>query len=254
MTLWPFESKVEWEGFDGPSVYIASICANPFCANSVVDIHHIARRSGLAGDFQWVRNKLTGKSVPNVVGLCRPCHENVTQNRIHIMFRDGVFYWGKNEVPLKPQPGMVSSESKSEIVPGQTCPTCGTRKKHARRASSPSTKQIRYHCPQDDWKAHKEIVGVAAAVLELNDKPHWMWATVTAMCAIILQMTPKEISSIYQRKNSLEREKENIEYKGKNHCYYGEDKCYYCLKESNNLIHSINPEGKRYSVCMNCFW
>lgn len=94
-------------------------------------MHHIVRRS-YAGNLTWV--EIDGKVLPNVCGLCRPCHERITTNKSAIVWRNGEYCWQNgrldNEwIPLDPLPPHMPID-KPEVFPeprtfsARVCPTC----------------------------------------------------------------------------------------------------------------------------------
>ena len=190
MTKWPAESKMDWEAADGPFVRVSTKCSNPDCHSPTSDRHHIFSRGQLGRPSEWVCYKPTNKWYQNVIGLCRPCHTRVTENRDCIQWREGNYYW--NGLQILAEATSPVAEEITKPVAGATCPTCERRVPHPKKLSSPATKVATYRIPQDDVETHREILGQAAEVLGTKDKPHWIWATITMMSVIVLQTAEAE--------------------------------------------------------------
>lgn len=106
-------------------------CSNPACNNQPQDMHHIVRRS-YAGNNTWVM--IDNTIIPNVCGLCRPCHDLLTLNKARIVYEAGDYYWSddKNGIfaQLSPHPTYpadkpgVSFGTKNYSPQTGVCPTC----------------------------------------------------------------------------------------------------------------------------------
>ena len=200
MTKWPTESKMDWKAADGPFIELAdTLCFNPNCLSLTSDRHHIFSRGQLGMPSEWVCHIPTNKWYQNVIGLCRPCHTRITENKDWIQWREGNYYWnGEERINLGGRIERQTTRSKP-MEPGKVCPTCERRIPHPKKLSSPATKVVTYRIPQDDVETHREILGQAAKVLGTKEKPHWTWATITMMSVIVLQMNKKELDDIFQR-------------------------------------------------------
>jgi hypothetical protein len=91
LTKLPTESQ-DIQGIEGPEYKTGPYCAAPGCYKIAEHAHHIVRRSFLTGDFKWVRMP-DGVEIGNLVGLCVPHHQQITDNITEIQYEDGSFYW-----------------------------------------------------------------------------------------------------------------------------------------------------------------
>lgn len=146
------------KGEQYPDYRVNQTCAVPGCGGAAMELHHIWRRSYLAGPYSWVR-LWDGTEVGNLVGLCHDHHADVTENRAHIEWRerDGCFTYSDlfmAAVPLTWQPPhqhlnmLMPSEGSSPNEVGQTdsserCPTCGRRPPKPKVETPPEQKKIR---------------------------------------------------------------------------------------------------------------
>lgn len=156
MTL-PPAGTWDVRGVDGPHYTIDSHCANPRCSKFVDDVHHMWRRSRTGGsDHRWV--VVDGVLLPNLVGLCRDCHMDVTGGvggykaaiRYHA---DGpLFTWALvvpqtdgalefDEVgPLDPQPpdaNTLAARASGKAHDPVSCPFCGQARRRPPSAGTP---------------------------------------------------------------------------------------------------------------------
>lgn len=153
MTFLPVESR-DFEGLRGdnyPDYRVGPVCSVPNCAKLCDHAHHVVRRSALAGDYKWVRmpDKV---EIGNIVGLCFAHHQEITENKQRISYREGKYFWTDGK-PLTQQPPVrepipaptedgssesnnlngspsdVSTEIIADVEPieehdPKTCPTC----------------------------------------------------------------------------------------------------------------------------------
>ena len=201
MTLDPAKD-VEKVAIEGPPVEISLICVVPGCSNPTDDQHHLFRRTLLGKPADWVeiRSLEDGAviaTLPNVAGICRPHHDEVTENRARVGWDTDTRLWlwdtmdGEDPLPLEPQPGRRESAED-----GAKCPTCG-RVKRAKRTTSVKKEPAR----------KREVVGIrvpkdherGAEILEdtltearkaLGNKEEfegWKYLTVLESAAFLLQ-------------------------------------------------------------------
>jgi hypothetical protein len=158
MTLPPMEEMYLVKGERGPHYTVGPYCANPHCHRIAEHVHHIFRRSSLAGDFNWVL--IDGYLIGNLTGLCVRCHEDVTgpvgghKAAIRWHRKARKFYWAvvhgdggawvkyTKVGPLDGQP--PTPETLAERTPGQGmdesahCPYCGqARRRRSQRQGPP---------------------------------------------------------------------------------------------------------------------
>lgn len=95
-----------------PKYQCGPTCSVPGCTRLSDNVHHIVRRSFLAGPFPWVRMD-DGVEIGNLTGLCWHHHEDVTTNKEQITYNQGVFYWTDGRT-LIPQPPSVE---KPVVIP-----------------------------------------------------------------------------------------------------------------------------------------
>lgn len=135
MTLAPIENR-NVRGVPAERYPLNTQCSNPECDNATDDPHHIFRRSAIGNDSYFVEIEYSEtptpevpsgtrvEVMPHVTGLCRECHEKVTDHRYWIKLEGDVFVlyervvnapWDgmgedderrwRNVGPLDPQPG-----------------------------------------------------------------------------------------------------------------------------------------------------
>jgi len=118
---------------------VGPLCSVPGCARLADHGHHLVRRSELGGPYFWVRMP-DGNDVGNVTALCFSHHNDVTENRSHIQYADGIFYWCDDEThdrakELVPQPPHLHTDDEtiavlsgdSVIEEREVCPGCGRK-------------------------------------------------------------------------------------------------------------------------------
>lgn len=72
------------------------------------------------------------------------------------------------------------------VEPGQTCPNCGRRVSHPKKATSPTSSVISYRLPIDEEKAHKESLEAVARYIGTFERPHWQfWTQVYALARVL---------------------------------------------------------------------
>lgn len=221
MTRLPAEQVRIGAGRDDLPIYPASErCANPYCPNRSKDKHHITRRSFI-GDYWWV--EIDGEPRPNICWLCRPCHQQITDNERRIRWNGNLYEWIEDEetpeyAPLEPYPGppvegvavgdaAVSSAARSLVgeleratpstdgprrlhshgglVPGSTCPKCRRRINYPRKESSPNSNLFQFRIPQDDLASFTKLVEDAGT--DLKDLRYWRFRLFEAALTIALQ-------------------------------------------------------------------
>lgn len=128
MTLLPAEPKRIERAPEGmtPIDTFSNYCSNPLCTSDARDMHHIVRRS-YAGNNTWV--VIDGIIMPNVCGLCRPCHDLITNNKAQIVYENHEYRWsqGGNVMPLEPPPPQMDKPPvfpEPRIFAARVCPTC----------------------------------------------------------------------------------------------------------------------------------
>jgi hypothetical protein len=132
VTLAPLENR-NVRGVAAERYPLNPQCSNPECDNATDDPHHIFRRRLIGSDswFVEITNEshrdgsliVTVEVIPHVTGLCRECHDKVTDHRFWIKLEGDEFvlyeredapvnresededpYW-RTIGPLSPQPG-----------------------------------------------------------------------------------------------------------------------------------------------------
>lgn len=99
-------------------------CRVPWCDKPATDPHHIVRRSAGWGEQDWI--VIGGKPMPNVMGVCRSCHDLLELDCYSIRFVRGQWViWDSQldteKLPLRIETGRVTRTG------GKHCPTCGRR-------------------------------------------------------------------------------------------------------------------------------
>ena len=154
MAKFPTESRdvVGLKGDEYPSYKVPPHCARPGCTKYTDHAHHLFSRAKMGGAFDYVRTP-DGTEIGNVVPLCFSDHELVTQNKVHITYKNGGFFW--EGVPLAWQPpvvakGFVPPEIVQEVpdVPllskdRPVCLGCGRLMPRAIAAHKPEAKKPR---------------------------------------------------------------------------------------------------------------
>lgn len=139
----------------GPPIPVSLVCVVPGCANLTQDQHHLFRRTLLGKPSDWVevRSMQTGKvlaTLPNIAGICREHHRQVTENKARIgwVTETGLWVWdlrdGSEAVPLDPQPGHIHEQTTDGV-----CPACG---RGARKRRAPADKK--------EPARRREVVGI----------------------------------------------------------------------------------------------
>lgn len=116
MTKFPTETRQVQglEGEDYPRYELpTTVCANPECEYEATDRHHLFSRGLMGGAYDWVR-LADGTETGNITGLCFLCHKKVTENKAHITYRDGQFFYDK--YTLRYQPPKKISDSGEETA------------------------------------------------------------------------------------------------------------------------------------------
>lgn len=148
MTL-PAVDTWDVRGVPGPKYQVGPKCSNPHCRRWADDPHHIVRRSKIGGDWAWI--DVQGETLPNLCGLCRPCHDDITGrvggHKAAIRLTAGRWHWClgsgdelsayRNVGELDPHPPTLDVAERALVHPVsglETCPTCGAVKR--RRPSS----------------------------------------------------------------------------------------------------------------------
>ena len=129
MTLAPLENR-RVRAVSAERYPLNPQCSNPECSNATDDPHHIFRRRAIGGDSWFVQIEIeeivqgekgpreaTYVTLPHVTGMCRECHDKVTDHRFWIKLEGDEFVlyersdgpddgeWWRNVGPLSPQPG-----------------------------------------------------------------------------------------------------------------------------------------------------
>lgn len=136
MGLFPTESRdvVGLTVEDGYEPYrVPAYCSVPGCTHYSDHAHHLFSRGKMGGAFDYVRVP-DGTEIGNLVPLCYRHHQEVTENKAHIVYRNGRFFWEGE--PLVWQPPIIK---RGDIVPDlpvfehvaeervterPVCPTC----------------------------------------------------------------------------------------------------------------------------------
>lgn len=89
------------------------------------DPHHIVPRSATGGPVDWL--VIDGWPVPNVAGVCRACHDAITEGRAAIVYA-GRARWDylPPEPGSRPRPLRPLAAADAALRP-RSCPTCGHR-------------------------------------------------------------------------------------------------------------------------------
>lgn len=85
--------------------------------------------------------------------------------------------------------------------PGQPCPACKRRVPFEKTEKSPPTKKKGYWVPADEFDAHEEVLGAAAAHLGVVEQPFHEFKTVTLALALVLQ--DESLRGFAQRRSDL---------------------------------------------------
>ena len=97
MARLPLEDQTIVTAYDDGHTYdLNAVCAAPDCDQPTQDPHHMWRRSFLGGAFLWVLIRPEGEVgvvVGNVIGLCRPHHDQVEAGSAWITLERGRFCW-----------------------------------------------------------------------------------------------------------------------------------------------------------------
>src|SRR4030095_11404086 len=128
-------------------------CSVPGCNSWADDVHHMVRKSDL-GDWSWFEYERT--VYPNLTGLCRPHHRDVTGepsvgHKAAIRLVDGQFIWcevvphernGLEYFPLGDQRGNLkylplgaldpqppNPQERASEPTGEVCPACGQKRR-----------------------------------------------------------------------------------------------------------------------------
>lgn len=181
MTL-PVEAhRIRARRLDPPAKYAYTVgpaCANPTCRGHADHAHHIASRSALGGEYDWI--EIDGVIIGNKTGLCAECHNVVLhdQAKAVILWIEGEFWWclttgskatnNREQHPVAPlsyQPPTPDTLAERETgiphVESEHCPMCGQFK---RRRREPGTPRLR----RKTWivKVPNEEVEDGAEVLD----------------------------------------------------------------------------------------
>jgi hypothetical protein len=176
-------------GIEEPTTQLPGRCQNPNCDRWANDTHHIVRRSYLGDAYPTVRIELPWgmTRMPNVVALCRDCHDLLERNKQAIALDDmrGDWLWVANGDSRKID--YLHDKEHEELRPGEKCPTCGHRKAYPRKKSSPITKPYPVHMPREDWDTFKEILEGAEQWIGVEHLPHASYKVVVMALAHLMQ-------------------------------------------------------------------
>ena len=140
MTLSPVD---HWAvtGVPGPEYKVGPRCCNPTCGSYADDPHHMWRRTRHGGAHDWIQ--IDDYVVANKVGVCRPCHMRLTEDKEAIRFDEDsqLFWWcivtGVDDLknreyqeigllePQPPTPLELATASAPPKASDVRCPTCG---------------------------------------------------------------------------------------------------------------------------------
>ena len=177
MTRLPLES---WsvQALEGPVYEPNTLCAYPGCVWTVLERHHVWRRSFTGGDSWWVELP-DGAVIGNCVWLCAAHHRLLTEGlEAGLVYGEGELWWvdaDESSFPLAWQPPFFCSreaftdgirdskvQGKKEPVPDvgpDFCPTC--RRRMPRRHD---------HAPRErEAKVTRRSWGVAVPVAQQED-------------------------------------------------------------------------------------
>lgn len=116
MAKLPAAQQYIGKGVDLPAPDMPDVCCNPKCDAPAFELHHVTRRSYLAGPFNYV--DLFGRVWLNVAQVCRSCHDDLEQNRVLITANlkgsSGFYSWAG--LPLNPYPNPVLEDGESTGV------------------------------------------------------------------------------------------------------------------------------------------
>jgi hypothetical protein len=91
-----------------PKYEIPEQCAAPGCDYDAFERHHVVRRSYTQGVGPQDYTVIDGELLPNLVGLCRHHHFEITNNKSRISYMGHQFFWSENQSaigkPLNPVP------------------------------------------------------------------------------------------------------------------------------------------------------
>lgn len=113
------------EGLSGPEYELNILCAAPGCMERSQDVHHLWRRSFLGGPFNWVILP-DDSHVGNVVGLCRPHHEQIEAGAAWITLESDKFIWSdlisaSQQLGFQPPHTLGNvAEERAELAPPMT--------------------------------------------------------------------------------------------------------------------------------------
>lgn len=198
-----------------PMYVLPDTCCNPTCDAPAFDLHHVTRRSFLAGAFNYV--ELFGRVWLNLAQVCRSCHDDLEQNRVQIAANlegsSGYYSWAGRRLDPYPNPvledgeshgspssstgesnpssnvrgGTDGEEGRAPVLPGSTCPQCNRRVPHPRKPSSPKSKVYGMRVPVDEHDTFAEVVDAAAEHLGVKEQPHHRFKTLSLAAALVLQ-------------------------------------------------------------------
>jgi hypothetical protein len=98
---------------------------------------------------------------------------------------------GDREVdPESPPHGsmaVVDEATPSDVLPGETCPTCKRRVNHKRNSRSPVSKVVSFRMPRDVAESYEEVIEAAARHLGVYERPFWKYTVVNAGLVYALQ-------------------------------------------------------------------
>ncbi len=71
--------------------------------------------------------------------------------------------------------------------PGEECPACHRRVPHPAKPGSPRSRPLSYRVPEDERKAHEEIMAEAGKFLGVFQTPFWQFKVTALAVAHLLQ-------------------------------------------------------------------
>lgn len=137
------------------------VCGHPDCGEPTHDPHHIWPRSLITNDswFVEITEEDGVKVLPNIIGLCRPHHDDVEQHRAWIRLEDGVFNWYDRDKEAQPEWVLVGPLTPQ---PGQVAQVKKTRKK-AGPTDARKSRFVRYRVPDDAENGAEVLEGLIEA-------------------------------------------------------------------------------------------
>lgn len=170
---------------DTPEYEWRGACRWPGCDSPATDPHHIVRRS--AGGRRWVYYQ--GWLVPNIVGLCRYHHDQVTVDKLGLAWNPEAKTW-TTALGLSLRPLYQAGQSKKR---SECCPSCG-RKWPKPKPFAPTVRRRRRSVPirvpadegEDGTEVLPELADAVAELIYGEATPNVRYHAIIAGLAVVL--------------------------------------------------------------------